>query len=99
MPIGKLHAVFVDVLQKITPIITYPEERLKKTVSIQEKINHIREMVSRKATVYFHEILMRSKSKTDVVVNFLALLELIKARTVFVTQEQAFGDILIKKAA
>lgn len=94
----KLRAAMNDVLEKITPVIKYPEERLKKTVSIQEKINSIREIMSAEATVRFHEILKGSQSKTEVVVNFLALLELIKARTVFVEQDEAFGEIVIKRA-
>ena len=96
--LARLHDAMVDVLTRITPIITYPEERLKKTISIQEKIQSIREWVHREATVRFHEILKGSTSKTEVVVNFLALLELIKARSVSVEQEEAFGDIVIKKA-
>jgi segregation and condensation protein A len=94
----KMRTSFLDVLQKMMPIIRFPEERLKKTVSIQEKIDYIRDIMSREATVRFHEILKGSRSKTEVVVNFLALLELVRARTVHVEQDEAFGEIVIKRA-
>jgi len=93
----RLRAAFVQVLERITPIVKYPEERLKKTVSIQEKIDRIRSIIQKEATVRFREILAGAASKTEVVVNFLALLELVRARTVSVTQDEAFGDILISR--
>lgn len=94
----RMRAVFADVLNKITPVVSYPQERLKRTISIEERIEHLKKLISSEAEVRFHEVLKKSKSKTEVVVNFLALLELIKARMVFVKQDQAFGDIVIKKA-
>lgn len=93
----KLHASFLDVLAKITPVIKYPEERMKRTVSIQEKIDHIRGLMDKGATVRFHEILAGSKDKTEVVVNFLALLELVRSRVVSADQSEEFGEIVINK--
>ena len=95
---GRLRDSMLDVLQRITPIIKYPEERMKRTISIQDKIAHIKDIVGREVSVRFHELMKGAKSKTEVVVNFLALLELIKSRHVFVEQSEAFGDIVIKKA-
>jgi segregation and condensation protein A len=93
----KLRASFLDVLERITPIIKYPEERMRKTVSIQEKINRIKALIEREATVRFNEILKESKSRTEVVVNFLALLELVRSRLVSAEQDSQFGDILIRR--
>jgi len=39
--------------------------------------------------------LSSDRSKTDMIVGFLAVLELVKAKAVFLTQEQQFGDIVI----
>lgn len=93
----KLRASFVGVLDRITPVIKYPEERMKKTVSIQEKINRIKSMIENEATVRFNEILKESKTRTEVVVNFLALLELVRSRLVSAEQDSQFGDILIRR--
>ena len=93
----KMHAVFLDVLTKITPIIKYPEERMKKVVSIQEKIDRIRGLMEKTATMRFHEILDASSDRTEVVVNFLALLELVRSRVVNAEQSEEFGEIVITK--
>jgi len=94
---SKLHDVFLDVLVKITPIIKYPEERMKKVVSIQEKIDRIRSIMEKSPTVRFHEILEGSRDKTEVVVNFLALLEMVRNRTVSADQSEEFGEIVITR--
>jgi len=93
----KMHTVFLDVLTKITPIIKYPEERMKKVVSIQEKIDRIRGLMEKTATMRFHEILDASSDRTEVVVNFLALLELVRSRVVNAEQSEEFGEIVITK--
>jgi segregation and condensation protein A len=92
-----MHAVFLDVLTKITPIIKYPEERMKKVVSIQEKIDRIRGLMEKTATMRFHEILDASSDRTEVVVNFLALLELVRSRVLNAEQSEEFGEIVITK--
>jgi segregation and condensation protein A len=95
----KMHAVFLEVLTKITPIIKYPEERMRRTVSIQEKIARIRGFIEKFGgrPLRFHEILEGSKDKTEIVVNFLALLELIRSRSVSAEQNEEFGEIVISK--
>ncbi len=93
----KLRDSMIDVLAKLTPIIKYPEERLKRTVSIQEKIGRIRSLMERAETVRFHEILDKAADRTEIVVNFLALLELIRSRDVIAEQSKDFGEIVISK--
>lgn len=95
--LDKMHAFFLDVLAKITPVIKYPEERMKKVVSIQEKIDRIRGIMEKGNKVRFHEILEGSKDKTEIVVNFLALLEMVRSRQVSVEQSEEFGEIVIEK--
>ena len=38
-----------------------------------------------------------AKNKTDVIVTFLALLELVKQQTVVLVQDKVFEDIVVKK--
>jgi len=93
----KLRNSMIDALNRLTPVIKYPEERLKKTVSIQEKIGHIRSLIERGSSVRFHEILKGSKDRTEIVVNFLALLELVRSRDVVAKQNEDFGEIVISR--
>jgi segregation and condensation protein A len=45
----------------------------------------------------FHEIVSTAEDKVEVIVSFLAMLELIKQRFIHVEQEKFFSDIRIKR--
>ena len=45
----------------------------------------------------FNKILANTKSKTEVIVSFLAMLELMKRKDITVSQEGLFKEIIISK--
>lgn len=92
-----LAQTFEDVLRGLDPLINLPQQVIKKSINIQEKISQIRQRLYREATTNFSEILKEAKDKTEVIVSFLALLELIKQRTVTATQSENFNDITIER--
>lgn len=94
---SQLANIFRKVLNALEPIVNIPKEIIRKTISIQDKIEHLRMLISEKARVGFHEFLRKSKTKMEAVVSFLALLELIKQRAVEVDQAGLFGEIEVKK--
>ena len=94
----KLKKVFVRILNDLEPLTRVPDEVIKKTINIQEKIQRIRGLILERANVNFEQIISESKSKTEVIVSFLAILELVKQRTVIVRQEDgAFGSMVIER--
>jgi len=74
-------------------VVSLPKAVVEKTVSISEKIETIRAMILDKALVSFRLIIKEAKTKTEVIVSFLALLELVKQRTIVVKQSKLFQDI------
>lgn len=90
-----LKEIFIEVLKKIEPIVNLPQEVMEKTVSIQEKISQIQEAVQRGISLNFHTLLKSAASKTEIIVTFLALLELVKQQVIVVMQQDAFADIEI----
>ena len=68
------------------------------TISITDRIQHIESLLKRKGTFSFHRLLRQAKSRPEIIVTFLALLELIKARRVQVQQEKLFGEIWVSRA-
>lgn len=93
----KLKKAFIEILQEIEQVVRLPQESIKKVISIQEKIQEIRKMIFKKVSIGFRDLLQKTKSKTEAVVTFLALLELVKQRLVIVTQEGTLEEIIIKK--
>jgi segregation and condensation protein A len=80
-----------------------PEGVIKKTitpqiVSVREKIKLITEELLKNNITKFWKILsIGKKTKADIAVTFLALLELVKQRRINIYQKTIFGDIEIQK--
>jgi segregation and condensation protein A len=92
----KMATIFGVILQRLEPLIKLPERTIKKVINIEERIRQIRDYILTKVESTFAEIVGRG-DKIEMIVSFLALLELVKQRTVVMDQKQMFGEIQIKK--
>ncbi len=94
---GSLHRAFLVLLKKIQPPKPLPQVHIDRTVSIKQKIQSIYEAVQKLKKLSFEDIVENSESKTEVIVSFLALLELVKQEKVYIEQPEAFEEMSIKK--
>lgn len=92
-----LHTAITKVLQGLIELDNLPKAKIKEVVSIQEKINHLQQLLSTQVEAKLSEILSKAKNRPEVIVTFLALLELIKQKILTVEQEALFTDIVVKK--
>lgn len=67
-------------------------------ISIQDKMTRIKDLLASRMSLYFHHMIQNATSRTDVIVSFLALLELVKQRVVSVTQKKMFDEISVQSA-
>ena len=65
------------------------------TITIADQMLFIERRLARARTVSFRRLLGRATSRLEVIVTLLALLEMIKQRTVTVRQDRLFADIQI----
>ncbi len=63
--------------------------------TISDKISYISDLLFLKKQFKFHEAFKKDASKSEVVVTFLAVLELIKTKKISVTQKNNFDEIYI----
>ena len=64
--------------------------------SIQDKIKDIEALLEQKKSIFFSEIFQSDDPETmDIVYSFLAILEIVKHKTVRIKQHKMFGDIKI----
>jgi len=84
-------------LKRLQPPKPLPKTHIDKTVSVKEKIKQIRSLLRRKKQTNFSDIMSDAHSKTELIVGFLALLELVKQRTVSLNQEKTFENIVIQR--
>jgi segregation and condensation protein A len=68
-------------------------------ITVSEKINHILEKLEENEFVQFESLFSGFTTKIEIIVTFLALLELIKMRMIRVQQTSHFGAIRIYKSA
>ena len=91
-----LQAVFRDVIAGIEPLVAISETVMARTVSLRQKIEDLKNIVNQQATVNFKTLLQKAESRIELIVIFLALLELVKQQMVVVVQESIFTDITIQ---
>jgi len=77
--------------------IEIKEEVIDHKISIDERIIYIQKALLERVRVNFTKIISSAKSKTEIIVNFLAVLELAKQRELFFEQTELFSDIIINK--
>jgi segregation and condensation protein A len=65
------------------------------TITIADKISQIEAALRRRGRVSFNRLLAHAASRVEIIVAFLAVLELIKRQRVDVQQERVFGEIII----
>ena len=64
---------------------------------IEDKYNVILNKLHRKRNFFFYELASQCECKMEVIVTFLALLELIKQRSIEIIQSENFENIIIER--
>lgn len=98
----KLNDIFAEVLKrqedKIDPIRSKFGKIEKEEVSIEEKITQVMDYIEINRHCSFKKMLSGQHSKIQIIVTFLAILELMKTGKINITQNNIFDDIIIDAA-
>lgn len=66
-------------------------------ISIADKINEIKQKILDRVQITFRSLTSSSQNKVEVIVTFLAMLEMVRKNQAAIDQEEMFGEISIKK--
>lgn len=95
----RLNDIFKDVIRrqedKIDPVRSKFGKIEKEEVTLAEKLSDVEAYAALHRTFSFRELLEKQNSKMQVVVTFLAILELMKQGKISISQEHIFDDIII----
>jgi len=95
-----LFNAFVDLLNrkelKIDKIRSTFSTVKREEYTIEEKITHLKSVLKFRKKLNFSDFFPEEADKTEIIVTFLALLELIKQKEVAVKQSEAFNEIVIE---
>jgi len=92
-----LRAHFADVLGDIPVFEILPEKEITAIITLEEKITLLQQTLSERVESSFHELISNAEDRVEVIVSFLAMLELIKQRFIHVEQAKFFSTIHIKR--
>ncbi|MCX6781263.1 MAG: ScpA family protein [Candidatus Magasanikbacteria bacterium] len=91
----KLGAAMSDIVTRFKPV-KLDEVQVQKVMSIKEKIDSVQDMLKTFRKGAFKDFIADAKSRADVIVTFLALLELVKTRDIKLDQREHFDHIYIE---
>ncbi len=87
--------VFQDILKKAPKQALHEVET--ERVSVTERIYEVLDFLKTEESIEFEKLFSGDKSRLDLVVTFLAILEMAKLKMVSVQQTSAYGQIWIKR--
>jgi segregation and condensation protein A len=102
MDLTYFHQYILERLSELTPKEDEKKEvKVHKTVKIEDALSHVRNIIKRIKSLSFKNLndngdeRLREKNKRNVVILFLAVLELVKIGEIDVVQSENFSDILV----
>ncbi|PIP28040.1 MAG: hypothetical protein COX29_03280 [Candidatus Moranbacteria bacterium CG23_combo_of_CG06-09_8_20_14_all_35_22] len=84
---------FLAILSEIPILEKLSNEIVSEVVTLEEKINDLEIFLREKIQSSFADLVEKSTDKVEVIVSFLAMLEMIKQRLIEVEQTNLFEDI------
>jgi segregation and condensation protein A len=99
--IEKLHSLLQNVLASLPVKEKLPEVEVKKIITLEEKILELTDRIQNSLQMSFREFAGAGRHgaeiKAEIIVSFLAMLELVKQGIIMVKQEENFDNISISK--
>ncbi len=95
---GDLRTIFADLLSmERQPATGFEDVVARPIVHIRDRIERIVEAIRSIGRTTFRQVLQDVRTRLEIVVSFLAMLELVKQGQVEVEQDEVFGDIEIRQ--
>ncbi len=82
-------------LQKILKKKDGKMEILISNISLEEKMEYLQKLLANEEKILFLDLFKETRNKMEVVITFLALLELIRLKKIYVQQQKLFSEIWI----
>ncbi|KKT29934.1 MAG: Segregation and condensation protein A [Candidatus Azambacteria bacterium GW2011_GWC2_45_7b] len=93
----KIKDILDEILLAVPVKEALPEESMLKTVSLEEKMAELKRRLEEFMQFNFDEFRKQHKEKLEIIISFLAMLELIKQGFMIFEQKKLFGSIELKK--
>jgi segregation and condensation protein A len=93
--LANLNQAFRSLLKQLEPFLALQEVSMQRVKSIEERLDELKSVITSRAKMSFKDVVSGAKSKIDVVVSFLALLEMMRRQIIKVKQKDK--EIIIER--
>jgi len=94
--VDALLGALYEVLEEMNPPAPPVHNMKPLEITIDDKLKELGALVKRGQPFRFKQVLRRARSRTEIIITFLAVLEMIKQQQVRVVQPHPFDDILVE---
>ncbi|MFH1890800.1 MAG: segregation/condensation protein A [Candidatus Kuenenbacteria bacterium] len=96
---GLLSKTFLEVISGIEFPKRLQQKTIGKLISIKQKIKHIKDMLCLKDILNFDDVIggVNNKNKSEIIVSFLGVLELVKQQYIYINQADDFKEIEVRR--
>lgn len=81
-----LFEAFQSVLKRLEPFFALQETSMERVKTVEERMDELKKALETRANIRFRDVIAHAGSKVEVVVSFLALLELLRRKHIIATQ-------------
>lgn len=95
--VNDLKNAFVFLLRRLQPAPSLPQVAIDHSVSVKHVVESLYAKLRNLDQLRFRDIMASAVSKTEIIVSFLAILDLLKQQKVSIQQSGAFDDFVIER--
>ncbi len=92
----ELSKAMFQVLSSLPKSLPKPKARLNPVISLENMIDKLKTRIQHRAMIRFSEIRATEPDQENIIVGFLAILELFKQGNIIITQNKHFDDIQLE---
>ncbi|MFA5175513.1 MAG: ScpA family protein [Patescibacteria group bacterium] len=93
----ELREAMTALLRRIKPVDPLPKIKIDMTLTVKRKLETLYSLLKQKNRFDFNEMLSDAKNKTEIIVSFLAVLELAKSGKIIIKQTNIFTEMTVEK--
>lgn len=94
--IDNLHQSMVALIKRLKPVSPLPSATIDYSITIKQKLDNIRDLLKKGKKFSFMSLMSDAKNKTEVIVSFLAILQLVQQKSAAIRQNGAFEELVVE---
>jgi segregation and condensation protein A len=92
-----LFDAFQSVLKRLEPFFALQETSMERVKTVEERMDELKTVLATRANIRFRDVIANAGSKVEIVVSFLALLELLRRKHIVATQAAHGEEIHLER--